>query len=99
MKDYDYNSNKKEIFQDGKKRIKNKRENKRYSEDREENKENEFILSRRNTDSYRNYNTLFKSKSNEKNSIETMRRQMSKRSSQKDFELLRENSFDHNNYD
>ena len=97
--DYDYNSNKKEIFQDGKKRIKNKRENKRYSEDREENKENEFILSRRNTDSYRNYNTLFKSKSNEKNSVETMRRQMSKRSSQKDFELLRENSFDHNNYD
>ena len=96
--DYNYNSNIKEIFQDGKNKIRNKRENKRYSEDREGNKENEYSLSRRNTNSFKNYKNIFKSKSNEKISIENMR-QMSKRSSKKDFELLRENSFDHNNYD
>ena len=79
--------------------MRNKRENKRYSEDREGSKENEYSLSRKNTNSYKKYKTYFKSKSNEKISIETMRRQMSKKSSQKDFELLRENSFDHNNYD
>jgi len=99
LSDYDYNSNKKEIFQDGKNKIRNRRENKRYSEDLEGSKENEFNLSRRNTNSFKNYKNIFKSRSNEKESIEAMRRQNSKRSSQKDFELLRENGFDHNIYD
>jgi len=99
LSDYDYNSNKKEIFQDGKNKIRNRRENKRYSEDLEGSKENEFSLSRRNTNSFKNYKNIFKSRSNEKESIEAMRRQNSKRSSQKDFELLRENAFDQNIYD
>lgn len=97
--DYDYNSNKKEVLQDGKNKVKNKRENKRYSEAQEENKENEFSLSRRNTNSFKNYKTLFKSKSNEKISVDTIRRQRSDRNSLKEFELLREHSIDHNNYD
>ena len=96
--DYDYHSNKEKLITFKNKKI-NRRENKRYSEDIEEHKNgNEFIpkefLTQR-TRTIQKFNH-FKSKSNDKTSINSFKRIMRKKD--KDFEFLRENDFDQNNY-
>ena len=102
--DYNYYSNKKEVLRNMRYKLIAKKENKRYyeenddSDDNNDNDDNEYIFPVKRSKTINNYNYLLKSKSADKVSVKNIRKNMSKSNSDKAFELLRDYSFDQNQF-
>ena len=94
--DYNYHSIDNCILANKRNILLTKKENKRYYEDNDDNT-NIFPIKRNRT--INRYNHFFKSKSSEKVSIKNNKNNMIKSNSEKPFELLRDYSFDKNQYD
>ena len=73
-------------------------ENKRYAEDNNINNGSDGILPIKRSRTINNYKHLFKSKCKEKKNFDNNRKYMNKSNSEKIYELLRDYSFDQNNY-
>ena len=99
--DYNYFNNENEILNEGEnQKIIIQNENKRYAEDNGDCNDGIYgILPIRRSKSISNYKHLFKSKSKERmNLVDKNRKNMIKSNSQKNYELLRDYSFEQNNY-
>ena len=102
--DYNYYSNKEEVLRNMRYKLIAKKENKRYYEenddndDNNDNDDNEYIFPVKRSKTINNYNYLLKSKSADKVSVKNIRKNMSKSNSDKAFELLRDYSFDQNQF-
>ena len=95
--DYNYQSNKNEILKSMKnKNLIIKQENKRYAEDIDTNRYGTSNIKRSRT--VNKYNNFFKIKSSDSLPIGNIRKNLVKNNSDKQFELLRDYSFDNDNY-